>query len=29
MATLITPNLDEASLLLGREVSGPEDFKLD
>jgi len=28
LASLITPNLDEVSLLLGREVSGPEDFKL-
>ncbi|OWS71528.1 bifunctional hydroxymethylpyrimidine kinase/phosphomethylpyrimidine kinase [Polynucleobacter aenigmaticus] len=27
MATLVTPNLEEASLLLGRELSGPEDFK--
>jgi hydroxymethylpyrimidine/phosphomethylpyrimidine kinase len=27
MATLVTPNLDEASLLLGREISGPDDFK--
>jgi hydroxymethylpyrimidine/phosphomethylpyrimidine kinase len=28
IATLITPNLDEAALLLGRELSSPEDFKL-
>ncbi len=28
IATLITPNLDEASLLLGREIAGPQDFKL-
>jgi len=28
MATLVTPNLEEAGLLLGRELSGPEDFKL-
>ena len=28
IATLITPNLDEASLLLGREIRGPNDFKL-
>ena len=28
MATLITPNLDEASLLLGRDICGPNDFKL-
>lgn len=28
MATLITPNLEEASLLLGREITGPSDFKL-
>jgi hydroxymethylpyrimidine/phosphomethylpyrimidine kinase len=27
MATLVTPNLEEASLLLGRELLGPEDFK--
>jgi len=27
MATLITPNLDEASLLLGREISSPNEFK--
>ncbi len=27
MATLITPNLDEASLLLGREIASPDDFK--
>ena len=27
MASLITPNLDEASLLLGREIAGPDDFK--
>jgi hydroxymethylpyrimidine/phosphomethylpyrimidine kinase len=27
MATLVTPNLEETSLLLGREISGPEDFK--
>jgi hydroxymethylpyrimidine/phosphomethylpyrimidine kinase len=28
LATVITPNLDEASLLLGREVSRPEEFKV-
>ena len=28
IATLITPNLEEASLLLGREISRPNDFKL-
>ncbi|WP_071467226.1 bifunctional hydroxymethylpyrimidine kinase/phosphomethylpyrimidine kinase [Polynucleobacter asymbioticus] len=28
IALLITPNLEEASLLLGREISGPNDFKL-
>ena len=28
LALLITPNMDEASLLLGRDVIGPEDFKL-
>ncbi|OZA07801.1 MAG: bifunctional hydroxymethylpyrimidine kinase/phosphomethylpyrimidine kinase [Polynucleobacter sp. 24-46-87] len=28
MATLITPNLEETSLLLGREIAGPSDFKL-
>ena len=28
IATLITPNLDEASLLLGRELRSPSDFKL-
>ncbi len=28
MATLVTPNMDEASLLLGRDLNGPEDFKL-
>ena len=28
LASLITPNLDEASLLLGRELTGPQDFKL-
>jgi hydroxymethylpyrimidine/phosphomethylpyrimidine kinase len=27
MATLITPNLDEASLLLGRVIASPDDFK--
>ena len=27
MATLITPNLGEASLLLGREIASPDDFK--
>jgi len=27
VASLITPNLDEASLLLGYKVSGPEDFR--
>jgi hydroxymethylpyrimidine/phosphomethylpyrimidine kinase len=26
MASLITPNLDEASLLLGRDIAGPDDF---
>ncbi|OYW79113.1 MAG: bifunctional hydroxymethylpyrimidine kinase/phosphomethylpyrimidine kinase, partial [Polynucleobacter sp. 32-46-5] len=26
--TLITPNLEETSLLLGREIAGPNDFKL-
>ncbi len=28
IASVITPNLDEASLLLGRELSSPNDFKL-
>ena len=28
IASLITPNVEEASLLLGREISGPNDFKL-
>ncbi|APB98764.1 hydroxymethylpyrimidine/phosphomethylpyrimidine kinase [Polynucleobacter asymbioticus] len=28
IASLVTPNLEEASLLLGREISGPNDFKL-
>ncbi len=28
LALLITPNMDEASLLLGRDVVGPDDFKL-
>jgi hydroxymethylpyrimidine/phosphomethylpyrimidine kinase len=28
IATLITPNLDEASLLLGREISSPNEFKV-
>ena len=28
IASLVTPNMDEASLLLGREVNGPDDFKL-
>jgi hydroxymethylpyrimidine/phosphomethylpyrimidine kinase len=28
MATLVTPNMDEASLLLGRDLNGPDDFKL-
>jgi hydroxymethylpyrimidine/phosphomethylpyrimidine kinase len=28
MATLVTPNLEEASLLLGREIIAPENFKL-
>ena len=28
MATLITPNMDEASLLLGRDITGPDDFKI-
>ncbi len=28
IASVITPNLDEASLLLGRELSSPDDFKL-
>ena len=28
MAMLVTPNLEEASLLLGRELMGPQDFKL-
>ena len=28
MATLITPNMEEASLLLGRDIIGPDDFKM-
>jgi len=28
MATLITPNMEEASLLLGRDISGAHDFKM-
>ena len=28
LALLITPNMDEASLLLGHDVTGPDDFKL-
>lgn len=28
MATLVTPNMDEASLLLGRDLKGSDDFKL-
>ena len=28
LALLVTPNLDEASLLLGRDVVSPDDFKL-
>ena len=28
MATLITPNMEEASLLLGRDTSGADDFKM-
>ena len=28
MATLITPNLEEASLLLGRDLKGSDEFKL-
>jgi hydroxymethylpyrimidine/phosphomethylpyrimidine kinase len=28
MATLITPNMEEASLLLGRDIAGPDDFKM-
>ena len=28
MASLITPNLEEASLLLGRDILGPQDFQL-
>jgi len=27
MASLVTPNLEEASLLLGRAIGGPEDFQ--
>ena len=27
IATLVTPNLDEASLLLGRDLTSPNDFK--
>jgi hydroxymethylpyrimidine/phosphomethylpyrimidine kinase len=26
-ALLVTPNMDEASLLLGRDIAGPDDFK--
>ncbi|WP_269460010.1 bifunctional hydroxymethylpyrimidine kinase/phosphomethylpyrimidine kinase [Polynucleobacter necessarius] len=26
IATVVTPNLDEASLLLGRDINGPQDF---
>ena len=28
LAMLVTPNMDETSLLLGRDVVGPDDFKL-
>ncbi len=28
MATLITPNMEEVSLLLGRDITGPDDFKM-
>jgi hydroxymethylpyrimidine/phosphomethylpyrimidine kinase len=28
MATLITPNMEEASLLLGRDIPGADDFKM-
>ena len=28
VASLITPNMEEASLLLGREISWPDDFKM-
>jgi len=28
VASLITPNMEEASLLLGRDISGPDDFKM-
>lgn len=28
MATLITPNMEEASLLLGRDITGADDFKM-
>jgi hydroxymethylpyrimidine/phosphomethylpyrimidine kinase len=28
MATLITPNMEETSLLLGRDIIGPDDFKM-
>jgi len=28
MSTLVTPNMDEASLLLGRDLNGVDDFKL-
>ena len=28
MATLITPNMEEASLLLGRDITAPGDFKM-
>ena len=28
LALLVTPNMDEASLLLGRDIAGPDEFKL-
>jgi hydroxymethylpyrimidine/phosphomethylpyrimidine kinase len=28
LAMLVTPNMDETSLLLGRDIVGPDDFKL-
>jgi len=28
LASLITPNMEEASLLLGRDISAPDDFKM-
>jgi len=28
VASLITPNMEEASLLLGRDIGGPDDFKM-